>query len=77
LFKDIFVDLLQDRSLSAYRVAKDTGIPQTIVYEWTYGVREPAQLDHLTKLADYLNCSVDYLLGRTDVPGINRTPKED
>ena len=26
----------------------------------------------LTKIADYLGCSVDYLLGRTDNPEINR-----
>ena len=41
--------------------------------------------DNLAKIADYLDCSVDYLLGRTDVPEVNRgtaqiiniTPKED
>lgn len=26
----------------------------------------------LTRIADYLNCSVDYLLGRTDNPEVNR-----
>ena len=26
----------------------------------------------LARIADYLNCSVDYLLGRTDVPEVNR-----
>ncbi|MCI9274137.1 MAG: helix-turn-helix transcriptional regulator [Clostridiales bacterium] len=26
----------------------------------------------LAKIADYLDCSVDYLLGRTDNPGVNR-----
>ena len=26
----------------------------------------------LAKIADYLDCSVDYLLGRTDNPEINR-----
>lgn len=26
----------------------------------------------LAKIADYLDCSVDYLLGRTDVPEVNR-----
>jgi len=72
LFKDIFVAILQVRGLTAYRVAKDTKIPQTIVYEWASGKREPAQLEHLKKLADYLDCSVDYLLGRTDEPEVNR-----
>lgn len=28
--------------------------------------------DNLAKIADYLDCSVDYLLGRTDVPELNR-----
>lgn len=27
--------------------------------------------DSLAKIADYLDCSVDYLLGRTDNPDIN------
>ncbi len=26
----------------------------------------------LARIADYLNCSVDYLLGRTDKPEINK-----
>ena len=29
--------------------------------------------DNLAKIADYLNCSVDYLLGRTAIPEVNRT----
>ncbi len=28
--------------------------------------------DSLAKIADYLGCSVDYLLGRTDNPEVNR-----
>lgn len=26
----------------------------------------------LARIADYLNCSVDYLLGRTDNPNVNK-----
>ena len=29
-------------------------------------------LKNLSRIADYLDCSVDYLLGRTDNPNINR-----
>lgn len=29
------------------------------------------QADNIAKIADYLGCSVDYLLGRTDKPEIN------
>lgn len=28
--------------------------------------------DNLARIADYLDCSVDYLLGRTDNPEVNR-----
>ena len=28
--------------------------------------------DNLAKIADYLECSVDYLLGRTDKPDVNQ-----
>ena len=28
--------------------------------------------DSLARIADYLYCSVDYLLGRTDIPEINK-----
>ncbi len=28
--------------------------------------------DNLARIADYLNCSVDYLLGRTDNPEVNK-----
>lgn len=31
--------------------------------------------DSLARIADYLDCSVDYLLGRTDIPEINRPAK--
>ena len=30
---------------------------------------------NLAKIADYLNCSVDYLLGRTDIVEVNNTKK--
>lgn len=29
----------------------------------------------LARIADYLDCSVDYLLGRTDIPEINLPPQ--
>lgn len=30
------------------------------------------RLEAICKIADYLDCSVDYLLGRTDNPNINK-----
>lgn len=30
------------------------------------------RVENLAKIADYLDCSVDYLLGRTDNPEVNK-----
>ena len=30
------------------------------------------RLESIAKLADYLDCSIDYLIGRTDNPNVNR-----
>jgi len=30
------------------------------------------RVESIVKIADYLDCSVDYLLGRTDKPEVNR-----
>ena len=71
MMKDNFGEILKIKKLSLYRVSKDTGIPKSIIYEWASGEREPVS-EYLVPLADYLDCSIDYLLGRTDVPEINR-----
>jgi transcriptional regulator with XRE-family HTH domain len=71
MFTVIFGELLQKRHITSYKIAKETGIPKSIVYEWTAGIRAPT-IDNLIKIADYFNVSTDYLLGRTDNPEINK-----
>lgn len=44
---------------------------QNSISQYKNGVRE-ADNQTLTALADYFNVSIDYLLGRTDNPEINR-----
>ena len=67
MMKDTFGEILQKRGLSLYRVAKDTGIPKSVVYEWASGEREPIS-KYLLTLADYFDVSLDYLVGRSDDP---------
>ncbi len=71
MFKDIFSKLLQTRNLSPYKVSKETNIPKSIIYEWSAGKREPIS-EYLVPLADYFDVSIDYLVGRTDNPQINK-----
>lgn len=67
MFKDRFMQIIQNKDLTAYKVAKGTGISQGLMSEYKNGVKIPT-VQNLVKIADYLDCSVDYLLGRTDCP---------
>lgn len=71
MFQESFVQILQDRHITPYEVAKHTGISQGLMSEYKNGIKMPTIIN-LTKIADYLDCSVDYLLGRTDNPNINK-----
>lgn len=71
MFTDRFREIVQCRNITAYRVAKDTGISQGLMAEYNRGEKIPT-VQNLVKIADYLDCSVDYLLGRTDKSEVNR-----
>jgi len=71
MFTIRFREIIQSRNITPYRVAKDTGISQGLMAEYNRGEKIPT-VGNLTKIADYLDCSVDYLLGRTDKPEVNR-----
>lgn len=64
MFKTIFVDYLQKHSISAYKLAKETGISQGLISDYKNGAKKPT-IDNLIKIADYFKCSIDFLLGRT------------
>ena len=49
-------------------VAKAIGLSTAIATKWKNGTIPNGET--LTKIADYFNCSVDYLLGRTDISKI-------
>ena len=63
MFSAVFVEFLQQKGITAYRVAKETGISQGLMNQYKNGVKTPT-VENLIKIADYLGCSVDFLLGR-------------
>lgn len=69
---EIFETLLKERNVTAYRVAKETGIATATLSDWKNGRSKPKQ-DKLKKIADYFGVSLDYLVGKTD---IRKTPTE-
>lgn len=62
---EIFEKLLTDHGVTAYRVAKETGIPSSTFTEWKRGNYCPKQ-EKLKKIANYFNVPLEYLMtGKT------------
>ena len=70
-FAQIFTKLLENKMITPYRMSKESGIPNRMIGRWKNGEIYPSA-ENLIKIADYLDVSVDYLLGRTDKPEINK-----
>ena len=62
----ILMKILEKRGM-ANQISKATGISTGNISDWKSGKSAP-NLEAIAKIADYLDCSVDYLLGRTDNP---------
>lgn len=72
---------LEDIAYRIKQIAKNEKIPlKTLLSECDLGINAISEMAkgkamssiNLARIADYLNCSVDYLLGRTDNPEINK-----
>lgn len=74
MFWDRFYQLCIKQDTKPNPVAKDLGISSGVLTKWKSGGIPNGET--LTKIADYLNVSVDYLLGRTDDPH-SGTKKQD
>ena len=58
--------LCENKGIKPNTVAKAIGVSTAIATKWKNGTIPNGET--LTNIADYLDCSVDYLLGRTDNP---------
>ena len=63
--------LREQKKLTQLKVAIDLNMSQNTVSRYESGEREPG-IAELIKFADYYGVSVDYILGRTDVPEMNK-----
>ena len=61
----------EKRNINQLKIAMDIGITQESISKYETGNAFPSR-EILIKLADYLNCSIDYLLNRTDNPNMNK-----
>ena len=63
--------LRKNKGISQLKLAMDLNTTQNTISRYETGEREPG-IDELIKIADYFNVSVDYLIGRTDNPELNK-----
>ncbi len=69
---------IKDCKITAKKLSEDTGISTGNISDWKNGRSMPSA-SKLDILADYLDCSVDYLLGRdwgSNISGLSNTEKE-
>ncbi len=65
MFTERFNELLKSRGINAVTLAKEIGVPKSIVYEWKSGVRDPS-LENMLRVADFFGVTLEYLTGRED-----------
>ncbi|MBQ8389679.1 MAG: helix-turn-helix transcriptional regulator [Oscillibacter sp.] len=74
---DVFVtaarikSLCKERKLTVKGLLEQTNINRNFIYDLEKGGQIPSA-DKLERIANCLDCSVDYLLGRTDIPEVNK-----
>lgn len=64
-FQESFVKLLDKEGITQYQLEKKTKISHSTMGYWKNGQKKPT-IDNIIKIANALNCSIDYVLDRTN-----------
>ena len=64
-FGERLSELIYEQNMDKKTFANTVGIDATCISHYILGKHAPT-VEHLIKLADYFNCSTDFLLGRED-----------
>ena len=65
-----FYQLLDDKRGASIELSRATGISTGNISDWKNGRSKPSA-EKLILIADYFQCSIDYLLGRTTIKEVN------
>ena len=55
--------LLKERKITQAKLIEGLSVSSAVPYKWLKGINQPS-MESLIQLAEYLECSVDYLIGR-------------
>lgn len=75
-FKDRLKELRSEAGVSMEQLAQALGVSNAAICKWENGIAEP-KVTYLIRLADYFECTVDYIVGKTDDFGKNRAPQAE
>lgn len=70
-FAEHLRELRKSRNITQKQLATEINVAERNYQSFEYGKVKPS-FDNLIILADYFNVSLDYLVGRSDNPEINR-----
>lgn len=70
IIEERIMSLAKNRELSKNRLLINTNLNKSVFDNMKKG--QIPSVDKIHTIADYLDCSVDYLLGRTDNPEVNK-----
>ena len=73
---DIIKTLCKERGVSISNLLLACNIRKGLIYDMEKRNKIPSA-EIFEQIADYFDCSVDYLLGRTDIPDINKKNADD
>ncbi len=63
----VLFEVMSQRKITLKQLGDNIGASTGNISDWKSGRSTPG-IEVLSKIADYLGCSTDYLLGRTDDP---------
>lgn len=63
-FRRILNELIDEKGLSTKELSHELQVSYFVLLKWKNHCRNP-RLDSLLKLADYFNCSIEFLCGKT------------
>ena len=63
ILESIMLFILKERKITQAKLIRDLSISSAVPYKWLSGINEPS-IENLIRLAEYFECSVDYLIGR-------------
>ena len=64
---DRILELLHERGITQKQLAEAIKVSTGNISDWKAGKAKPS-IEVLSRIAEYFGVSIDYLVGRTDVP---------